>query len=1167
MNRRCLGCMEVYEDKFYVCPHCGYVEGTLAEEAIHIEPGTLLHDRYIIGKVLGYGGFGVTYIGWDGTLQQKVAIKEYLPSEFSTRMPDQTQVTIFNGEKEEQFHDGMVKFVDEAKRLAKFQNESGIVKVFDSFIENQTAYIIMEYLEGETLADYLKREKRIPEDKAIEMLLPVIESLQVVHAEGILHRDIAPDNIFLTTGGEVKLIDFGASRYATTSHSRSLTVIIKPGYSPEEQYRSRGDQGAYTDIYALGATLYKMVTGTTPPDAMERRAKYESKNKDILEAPHKLAKGISPNRENAILNAMNVRIEDRTQDAATFMKELTAKGAVKRIYGKIKKIDLYSWPLWVKITLPAALGAMAVFIALMVTGVINFSFFTEEIVVPETVSIVPDVEGLDYDEAFTVIKNNVLLASTAGTVASEYISPGKVIIQDPVGGSYMDKNSTVCIVVSSGKDVVEVVNGIATMPYIITDSLEDALAKLKKAGFSTPNITEAYDDNIAANCVISQSLTAGKQVAENTVVDLVISLGPAAFEMMDVTGMNFTEAKNALEAKGLKVSIEYEKSDTVKENCVIRQSMEAGTEAKSGDSITLVVSSGKNLISIANVVGKTQEEAMNILSGQGFSVKVLTNYDNTVLEGYVISQSPAAGSSQIEGGEVNIYVSKGKRPINVTFDANGGSVRTTSGIVYAASAYGALPVPTNRGYVFKGWYTSASGGEKVTESTLAISESDHTLFAQWIGQEYQISFDGNGGEVHGGGISVTYKAVYGSLPYATRTGYNFAGWYDENGKEVTESTVFKAESNQTLTAQWTANRYMVYFEGNGGDIPQSSKVVTFGESYGSLGTPSRDGYTFDGWFTSSKGGSKVSANDIYLTDGNTTLYAQWTALITSIKFDANGGMVSVSSLDIAVGDTYGSLPIPIRDFYDFEGWYTSKSGGEQITESTVATGSKEITVYALWTEHEVSGWTLVQNVPSDAELIDRKWTYTETTYATSSQSTMPGFEMYNSTAEWSDYGPWSSWTTTPVSGSDSIAVETRVVVDGYNMEEYNTMTTKGIREYRSYSVNGNYSSYGLSSQYAEWHRTAYLTAAQLAACGTIDEGGYMGGTNAGYNRGSGTGYNVDGLIYFITSEVSHTEYRYRGRMQIFTYYFRKVEEKESSTLISSSNTISNVQEWVKYRPR
>ena len=349
MIKRCMGCMECYGEDFNVCPHCGYVEGTPADEAIHLEPGTLLHNRYVIGKVLGYGGFGVTYIGWDARLEQKVAIKEFLPSEFSTRMPGQSTVTVFGGEKREQFQDGLHKFVDEAKRLARFQNEPGIVTIFDSFAENDTAYIIMEYLEGETLASRLSREKTIPEDEAVDLLRPVMHSLEAVHREGILHRDIAPDNIFLTKNGGVKLIDFGASRYATTTHSRSLTVIIKPGYSPEEQYRSRGDQGPHTDVYALASTLYKMITGQTPPDAMERHAIVETKRRDTLVSPHKYAKKLSTAREVAILNAMNVQIQDRTPDIPTFLQELDANPPAKRVYGKIKKLDLYSWPLWLKI--------------------------------------------------------------------------------------------------------------------------------------------------------------------------------------------------------------------------------------------------------------------------------------------------------------------------------------------------------------------------------------------------------------------------------------------------------------------------------------------------------------------------------------------------------------------------------------------------------------------------------------------------------------------------------------------------------------------------------------------------------------------------------------------------------------------------------------------------
>ena len=183
---------------------------------------------------------------------------------------------------------------------------------------------------------------------------------------------MAQDNILLTKDGSVKLIDFGASRYATTSHSRSLTVIIKPGYSPEEQYRSRGDQGPYTDVYAIAATLYRMITGKTPPDAMERRAKYENQNKDILIEPHKLVKNISRNREVAILNAMNVRVEDRTPDIKTFIEELNADPPAKRRYGKIKKIDIYSWPLWLKILVPSLLTVAIAVGVLTLTGVINF---------------------------------------------------------------------------------------------------------------------------------------------------------------------------------------------------------------------------------------------------------------------------------------------------------------------------------------------------------------------------------------------------------------------------------------------------------------------------------------------------------------------------------------------------------------------------------------------------------------------------------------------------------------------------------------------------------------------------------------------------------------------------------------------------------------------------
>ncbi len=525
MQKRCLGCMEEYGVEYDICPHCGYIEGTSVEEQIHMEPGVILHNRYIVGKVLGFGGFGVTYLGWDGKLEMKVAIKEYLPSEFSTRMPGQTKVSVFKGEKKEQFEEGLNKFVDEAKRLANFKNEEGIVRVFDSFAENETAYIIMEFLDGETLTDLIKREGVIPEDRAVEMLMPIMRSLEIVHKAGILHRDIAPDNIFLTKSGNTKLIDFGASRYATTSHSRSLTVIIKPGYSPEEQYRSNGDQGTHTDVYALAATLYKMITGKTPPDAMERRAKFESRNKDILVEPRKINKNISRVRETAILNAMNVRVQDRTPDVKTFVDELEAEYPAKRRYGKIKKIDVYSWPLWLKIAVPTFLSAILVCGVLLYTGVISFaSLFSDDINVPEGSVVTPNVEGMSRDDAINKIESSDLYACVEGNIESEYIDADKIVLQSPEGGMYSKKGSTISLTVSKGGEIVTPEHGQSTVPYLIGSTEADAKAALEKAGLSVKTEV-SYDDNIKEGLVISQEPEFYQQVPEGTTVTIVISLG------------------------------------------------------------------------------------------------------------------------------------------------------------------------------------------------------------------------------------------------------------------------------------------------------------------------------------------------------------------------------------------------------------------------------------------------------------------------------------------------------------------------------------------------------------------------------------------------------------------------------------------------------------------
>ena len=531
---KCLGCFNEIPEELEMCPYCGYVKKSPVRVAIHMSPGSILAGRYTIGKVLGYGGFGVTYIAWDSKLEQKVAIKEYLPSEFSTRMPGQTRISVFGGEKSEQFRDGMNKFLDEARRLAKFQSEDGIVKVFDCISENDTAYIVMEYLEGETLKELLDKRKTIPEEEAIRLLMPIMESLKTVHKEGIIHRDIAPDNIFITSDGTAKLIDFGAARFATTSYSRSLTVLVKPGFSPEEQYRSKGDQGPHTDVYSLAATLYKMLTGKTPPDALERRAKVETSKKDIIEEPRKINKAISVRCENAVLNALNVRIEDRTADISQFIEELNSETPVKRRYGKIKKLDFYGWPQWLKITAIALVAVIVVFSVLIATGIINFkSLFSSEMVLQEGYQRVPNVINMDKLEAAALLEEAGFNYVYGESVISEYLDKNVVISQDPESGGIYPTNSVVTLVICEGD---------GTDPGLLYKT-EEEIAALFAENNITYTVEQDYS-NTEAGLIFKIVLEDGTEVEylseipEGSSVTIYVSLGLLQEETSSYSELN-----------------------------------------------------------------------------------------------------------------------------------------------------------------------------------------------------------------------------------------------------------------------------------------------------------------------------------------------------------------------------------------------------------------------------------------------------------------------------------------------------------------------------------------------------------------------------------------------------------------------------------------------------
>lgn len=334
-NNLCPNCMrEIQPDRGESCPYCGYIRINAPELTHQLRPFTILNGKYLVGNILGEGGFGITYIGCDLNLELRIAIKEFYPNGFCRRESSVTNmISAYGGSQTETYGKWKEKFVKEAKSLAKCSNLQGIVGVKDFFEENNTAYIVMEYLEGMTLKEYIGRQGgKLPVSQALTALEPVMTALIQVHRMGLIHRDISPDNIMITTGGAMKLLDFGAAVDFMKEEEKSLSIMLKPGYAPEEQYRTKGEQGPWSDVYALAATIYKCITGITPPEAMERL------RKDELTPPGRMGIAIDSSVEAALLKGMSVYANGRYQSMEDFYRALMGRTETKKSVAPQKQI-------------------------------------------------------------------------------------------------------------------------------------------------------------------------------------------------------------------------------------------------------------------------------------------------------------------------------------------------------------------------------------------------------------------------------------------------------------------------------------------------------------------------------------------------------------------------------------------------------------------------------------------------------------------------------------------------------------------------------------------------------------------------------------------------------------------------------------------------------------
>lgn len=310
ISKICFNCMMGEVDDDGICNCCGKQFSDIKLSESYLPVGSFLREKYLMGRVLGEGGFGITYIGYDINLDAQVAIKEFFPRNYASRARGTgVQVIPNEGDAEVFFYKQRDKFLDEAKRLAKFRDTPAVVSVLDFFKDNGTAYLVMTYIQGMTLRKLLDYSGgRITVEETLKIIQPVMLALKEIHDSGFIHRDISPDNIMISDlSNRVYLIDFGTARANSNEEDKTISVFKKSGYTPPEQLRTKGKQGPWTDVYALCGTLYRCITGIKPLDVTDRLFD------DELKKPSEYGISIPAQIENAIMKGLEIHNEDRFQ--------------------------------------------------------------------------------------------------------------------------------------------------------------------------------------------------------------------------------------------------------------------------------------------------------------------------------------------------------------------------------------------------------------------------------------------------------------------------------------------------------------------------------------------------------------------------------------------------------------------------------------------------------------------------------------------------------------------------------------------------------------------------------------------------------------------------------------------------------------------------------------
>lgn len=524
-RERCVGCMKPLTAEGR-CAYCGLQQDKYRPIPRCLRPGMCLRDRYVLGRVLGEGSFGISYIAWDCLLDTVVAIKEYFPASLVSRHiseeDEDTNVYIYEKRESQKYQESLKKYLGEAKSLSAYYDLDGIVSVRDFFYANNTAYIVMGYVDGISVKEYVEKNGPIEGEKFLRMLEPVIQSLAKVHQTGVLHRDISPDNMLLTRDEKLVLIDFGAARKENINMTRSMTVVFKRGFSPEEQYRTRGQQGAWTDVYALCATAYYALTGKAPDESIQRVLE-----DDMPSLTEMTDVDLPMQQKRAFMKGMTVDFHHRYQTMDELYQGLYQQGRDKKHLGA-----------WL-----AGAAALVCCVALLGTGAVyglhKHSQAKKDAIQTEApqqtafavATVTPyaaDVQEYQMISFKSMTKKEALKAlagqDTELSVQWKYryssrIKKGRIVSQSiPAKTRYRGETySKIVLTISKGKRKTEV-------PKLTGVSKERArtLLKERKLHWTWKEVEQEGTERIVA----SQSRTAGSKVPVGTTIVVTITRKP-----------------------------------------------------------------------------------------------------------------------------------------------------------------------------------------------------------------------------------------------------------------------------------------------------------------------------------------------------------------------------------------------------------------------------------------------------------------------------------------------------------------------------------------------------------------------------------------------------------------------------------------------------------------